>query len=127
MDTGQTPVGIFIDLSKAFDTLDTTILIQKLNHYGLADSSFTLLQNYLTNRKQYMQFSEIDSELMTIRTGVPQGSILDPLLFLIYVTDVANVSNLFHFILFADDTSLESKTETLSASENKNELDKLCL
>ena len=72
-----------------------------------------------------MQFNEIDSEQMTIRAGVPQGSILGPLLFLIYVNDIANVSNLFNFILFAGDMSLVSKTETLNASEINNELDKL--
>ena len=81
MDTGKTPVGIFIYLSKAIDTLDHKILIQKLNHYGLADSSLTLLQNYLTNRKQYVQFNKTDSEQMTIRMGFPQGSILGPLYF----------------------------------------------
>ena len=70
IDAGKTHVGIFIDLSKA---LDHTILIQKLNHYGLAELSLTLCQNYLANKRQYVQFNEMDSELMTI--GVPQDSL----------------------------------------------------
>ena len=74
-----------------------------------------------------MQFNEIESELLALHTGVPQGSILGPLLFLIYVNDIANVSNLLHFILFADNTSLVSKAETLNASGINNELDELCL
>ena len=61
-----------MDLSKASDTLDYTLLIQKLNHYDLADSSSTSMQNYLTNIKQYVKFNEIDSELIRIRTGVLQ-------------------------------------------------------
>ena len=70
IDAGKTHVGIFIDLSKA---LDHTILIQKLNHYGLAELFLTLFQNYLTNKRQYVQFNEMDSELMS--SGVPQDAL----------------------------------------------------
>ena len=106
MDKGQVPLGIFLDLSKAFDTLDHKIMIKKLEFYGVSDGPGKLLESYLSNRKQYVVFDDINSQVLDIKTGVPQGSILGPLLFLIYINDIVKSSNLFKFILFADDTTI---------------------
>ena len=92
MDNGDTPIGIFLDLSKAFDTLNHNILLHKLKHYVLSKNSTGLIKNYLENRTQYVNFDNVDSDHQKISTGVPQGSILGPLLFLIYVNDRHNSS-----------------------------------
>ena len=108
MDNGDTPIGILLDLSKAFDTLNHNILLHKLKH-GLSKNSTGLIKNYLENRTQYVNFDNVNSDHQKISTGLPQGSILGPLLFLIYVNDLHNSSKLFQFILFADDTTLLTK------------------
>ena len=112
MDKGQVPLGIFLDLSKAFDTLDHNILIKKLEFYGVSDGPGKLLESYLSNRKQFVVFDDINSQVLDIKTGVPQGSILGPLLFLIYINDIVKSSNFFKFILFADDTTLFAPINT---------------
>ena len=106
MDRNKVPVSIFLDLSKAFDTLDHDILLDKLKYYGLSGNSFKLMKSYLSNRKQYVIFNDICSDLSSIKTGVPQGSILGPLLFIIYLNDFSNVCNVFNPIIYADDTAL---------------------
>ena len=106
MDQNETPINIYLDLSKAFDTLDHNILLEKLDYYGIRDVSLKLFESYLSNRKQYVEFDGINSDLREINTGVPQGSILGPLLFIIYINDLNTVSALFKFIIYADDTSL---------------------
>ena len=89
MDRGETIFGIFSDLSKAFDTLNHTILLNKLNHYGIKHCPLKLLKSYLSNRLQYVEDDNIKSEYIPITTGVPQGSILRPLLFIIYLKDIS--------------------------------------
>lgn len=106
MDQNQVPLNIYLDLSKAFDTLDHDILLQKLQYYGLTDSALHLLQSYLTNRKQYVVFKEVKSEIKLVTTGVPQGSVLGPLLFIIYMNDFVNASSDFYPIIYADDSTL---------------------
>ena len=106
MDQDNVPLNIYIDLSKAFDTIDHKILLHKLQYYGLNQNSLSLIQNYLTNRQQYVDFQNINSSLLPISTGVPQGSILGPLLFIIYINDIAKASQIFNFISYADDTTL---------------------
>ena len=86
------PASIFLDLSKAFDTLNFDILLRKLQHYGIAGNSLNLIKNYLTNRFQYVQFENSDSSLLEVKTGIPQGSILDPLFFSILINDLVNCS-----------------------------------
>ena len=106
LDLGNTPINIYIDLSKAFDTLDHNILISKLQHYGIKGTALQLLLSYLSTRKQFVQYSDILSQKTDILMGVPQGSILGPLLFIIYINDMVHSSELFKFIKFADDTTL---------------------
>ena len=93
-------------LTKAFDTINHTILIKKLEYYGIGGIALKWFQNYLTNRKPIVKYNDITSEAMTITTGVPQGSILGPLLFLLYINDIQNCSKLVSTILFADDTNI---------------------
>ena len=106
LDRNRTPTNVYLDLSKAFDTLSHNILLRKLKHYGVCDSALNLMKSYLENRKQFVQFDESISEMKAIHKGVPQGPILRPLLFLIYINDIPNSSNLFNFLMYADDTTL---------------------
>ena len=83
IDKQHIPLCIFIDLSKAFDTLNFDILLHKLNNFGIINKELNWFRSYLSNRKQYVKFNEAESEFCTIKTGVPQGSVLGPLLFLL--------------------------------------------
>ena len=99
-------IGVFLDLSKAFDCIDHNILINKLCFYGIRGIPLLLIKSYLSNRKQYVSLGNYYSDHSTILTGVPQGSNLGPLLFLLYINDLPSVSNILSSILFADDTTL---------------------
>ena len=104
VDRGKLTIGI-IDLKKAFDTVDHNILIEKLEHYGVRGIAKKWITSYLANRKQYVYFNDVNSNQANITCGVPQGSIIGPSLFILYVNDICNVSSLLKSILFADDTS----------------------
>jgi retron-type reverse transcriptase len=106
IDNGEFIIGIFLDLSKAFDIINHGILIQKLEHYGIRGVSQLWFQNYLTNRKQIVKYNQVSSKEILIQTGVPQGSILGPIQFLLYMNDIENCSKLLSFVLFADDTNI---------------------
>ena len=121
MDNNETPINIFLDLSKAFDTIDHNILLDKLKkYYGLDDIAIQLFRSYLTNRYQYVQIENAKSQLLEINTGVPQGSILGPLLFIIYINDISQSSDKFDFIAYADDTTLSTTLNKFSESEDMN-------
>ena len=105
MDNGKFTIGVFIDLKKAFDTVDHSILVTKFDHYGIRGVAKKWLSSYLENRKQYVCFNGTDSGFLPITCGVPQGLILGPSLFLLYANDLCNVSTRLTSILFADDTS----------------------
>ena len=100
------PTAIFLDLSKAFDTLNFDILLNKLKYYGVRGTSLALIKSSLTNRYQYVQFENSDSELLEIVTGIPQGSILGPLFLSVFINDLVNSSNKFQFLMYADDTTI---------------------
>lgn len=118
LDKGETPFALFLDLSKAFDTLDHNILLHKLENYGIHGIPLNWFESYLRNRSQYVEFRTSVSQKKIISTGVPQGSILGPLLFLIYVNDISKVSNKFISILFADDTALSSSICSFAPQRN---------
>ena len=97
--------GLYLDLKKAFDTVNIDILLQKLNHVGIQGDLYNLIKSYLTERFQITRVNDTNSDKNMIKIGVPQGSILGPLLFLIYINDITNVSKDANFFLFADDTA----------------------
>ena len=115
MDRNEIPLNIYLDLSKAFDSLDHNILLEKFKHYGIQNKSLELLRSYLTNRYQYVTFDNKESNLLPIKIGVPQGSILGPLLFIIYINDMVYASELFKPIIYADDTTLLTSIRTAKA------------
>ena len=108
IDNGKIPLSIFLDLSKAFDTFDHSILLRKLTHYGLSQTAIRWFSSYLMGRRQLVEFDGTRSTLVSISTGVPQGSILGPLLFIIYMNDIHVARDKFNAIIYADDTNLLS-------------------
>ena len=105
------PINFYIDLAKAFDSLNHDILLDKLSYYGVNGTAKTLLNSYLSDRKQYVKINDVKSSIQSYKTGVPQGSIVGPLLFNIFINDIINSSRKFNFILYADDTTLNSTVE----------------
>ena len=104
LDKSNTPIAIFIDISKAFDCLNYDILIEQLQYNGIQDIALKWFKSYLMCRKQFVVLDNNKSNILNINTGVPQGSILGPLLFIIYTNDIVHVSKYFESILYADDT-----------------------
>lgn len=98
--------GIFLEFSKAFDTINHNILIRKLQHYGVRGLALDWFISYLSNRNQVVTVNGVQSELLSISCGIPQGSLLGPTLFLLYINDFHKCSKLFDFHLFADDANL---------------------
>jgi len=106
MDSNQFSIGLFVDLSKAFDTVNHKTLLQKLNHYGIRDVTVKWFKSYLTNQYQYVEYNGVKSNLLKLTCGVPQGFVLGPALFLVYISEIINASKPLQLILFTDDTNI---------------------
>ena len=122
IDNGNYGCGVFIDLRKAFDTVNHSILLKKMEHYDIRVIALNWFTSYLSDRKQYVSVNGHTSEYLNISCGVPQGSVLGPLLFLICINDLPNVTRHLRFYLFADDTNIyfEAKDlETLQKIMNR--------
>jgi hypothetical protein len=121
LSSGSWCLGVFLDLSKAFDTINHNILIKKLESYGIRGLASSWFQSYFSNRKQYTLVKDNESSVNVISCGVPQGSILGPILFLIYMNDINNVINTGVPVLFADDTNIlytDKNLNTLKQNAN---------
>ena len=105
LDSGKMVIGVFLDLKKAFDTVNHSILLKKLYQYGIRGSCLNWIKSYLQNRSQYVYYNKTKSNIEPISCGVPQGSILGPLLFVLYINDIKSISKKLFTLLFADDTS----------------------
>ena len=126
------PINFYIDLAKAFNSVNHDILLDKLSYYGVNGTAKTLLQSYLSDRKQNAMLDEVKSSIRSIKTGVPQGSIVGPLLFNILINDIVKSSRKFNFILYADDTTLNSNLESFGRTTDEiqssiiRELQEIC-
>ena len=123
LDKDEIPINIYLDLSKAFNTIDHIIFIDKLKYYGVHGTNLNLFSSYLENLKQYTEIDNIKSNMLSITTGVPQGSILGPLLFIIYINDFAQASKMFTFLIYADDTTLSSTLNVFSDNTHDRNLE----
>ena len=116
LDAGKFPLNIYINLSKEFDTLDHTILLEKLRHYGIRDTELQLIMNFLSNIYQLTEVNGYKSKPVKIETGVPQGLVLGSLLFLLYINDLHNSSNFLEMVMYADDTTFYCNIDSCHTS-----------
>ena len=116
--SSEKTLAIFIDLKKAFDTVDHDILLQKMNHYGVREKENLWFKNYLSEREQFVSINGVASTNEKIICGVPQGSVLGPLLFLIFINDLPNATD-FLTLLFADDTTFQISHSDIEIKRRK--------
>ena len=127
-DQNEYVLGIFLDITKVFDLVNHDIVFHKLEHYGFRGHALGFLRSYLSDRKQYTSIQDTPSETLSISYGVPQGSIVGPLLFLLYINDPQNCITNSDLRLFANDTTVflhGDDPETITADAS-NEMKKLC-
>ena len=113
IDNGKYGCGVFIDLKKAFDTVNHSTLLKKMEHYGVRGILLKWFESYLSNRKQCVSVNGHTSDKLQVTHGVPQSSVLGPLLLLIFINDLPNVSKFLQFYLFADDINIYYESSDL--------------
>ena len=124
LNNRQVSLLLLIDFSKAFDMVDHKILLKKLYHYGIRGQALKWFEAYLSNRKQFVSVNDTNSSTLDITYGVPQGSILGPLLFVIYINDIPEIASYAKFIMYADDANIIITASTIE--EVYNQLLNLC-
>ena len=127
LDNRKFGCGIFLDLQKAFDTVNHSIFLMKLENYGIRGPALEWFKSYLSDREQYVTVNGSSSNCLNVTYGVPQGSVLGPLLFLIFINDLPNSTSVLSFYLFADDTNIYFEAENLDKLQRivNNELKKV--
>ncbi|KXJ05275.1 RNA-directed DNA polymerase from mobile element jockey [Exaiptasia diaphana] len=118
IDNNLYTCGVFLDLAKAFETVNHKILLKKLELYGIRGLPLKWFQSYFDNRQQYVDLGNVESHPQKVKCGIPQGSGLGPLLFLIYINDLPNCSDKLKFKIFADDTNLFASAKDLKTLES---------
>ena len=119
LESNMITCAVFLDLSKAFDTIDNDILLRKLHLYGVRGVALEWFRNYLTGRSQYVSYYDMNSASRDVTCGVPQGSVLGPLMFIIYANDLPKSLSHSKSILFADDTTIYSASQNPIAAPKK--------
>ena len=127
IDENKVTCGIFLDFSKAFDTINHNILLEKIHCYGIRGLPHAWFSSYISDRKQYVKIGDTESSLRAMTCGIPQGSTLGPLLFLLYINDLPNSSKKLMFRIFADDTNIFYSSNNLDELERvvNDELEKV--
>ena len=119
VDEGKCVGAVFLDLKKAFDLVDHNILIEKLKAYHFSSSSISIMKSYLDNRYQLVKYNDVQSKLLPVQTGVPQGSIIGPLLFVIYINDISSIIHPHSNIdLYADDSTIHKSDNNVQNIQN---------